>query len=426
MPQPRRGVRRRVLSRLAVTAVTAVLAATAAACSSPGASDAGGSGGSGGGSGGAEGDGGAGGSVTVALITSTSGPLASYGEQYLRGFEAGLDHATDGTGEVDGVTIEVVKSDDAGEPDTAVALARQRIGEGAKIIAGTVSSGVAVQLSPLAEQNQVLYISGPAATDAVTGSNDYTFRSGRQTYQDVVTAKEILGGESEGKKVVVLAQDSAFGQANVAAVESVLGAQGMEVASVLAPPSATDLTPSAAQVLAEDPDMVFVAWAGDTAQSMWTTLDQQGVLDAATVVTGLDLRASYPVFGKARDKVTLLAHYVPGATDTPEAQALQTYFDDKGWETDLFTPDGFNAAQMVVEAVRAGGAAGDTRAMIDALEGFTFSGVKGENTVRAEDHALLQPMFQAAFESADDGAMPAVVKTFDAALVAPAVAAEGS
>ncbi|SFC25284.1 substrate-binding domain-containing protein [Streptomyces aidingensis] len=423
MPQPRRGVRRRVLSRLAATAVAAVLAATAAACSSPGSSDAGGSGG---GSGGKDGDG-EGGSVTVALITSTSGPLASYGEQYLRGFEAGLDYATDGTGEVDGIAIEVVKSDDAAEPDTAVALARQRIGEGARIIAGTVSSGVAVQLSPLAEQNQVLYISGPAATDAVTGSNDYTFRSGRQTYQDVVTAKEILGGQSEGKKVVVLAQDSAFGQANVAAVEGVLGAQGMEVASVLAPPSATDLTPSAAQVLAEDPDMVFVAWAGDTAQSMWTTLDQQGVLDAATVVTGLDLRASYPVFGKARDKVTLLAHYVPGATDTPEAQALQSYFDAQGWETDLFTPDGFNAAQMVVEAVRAGGADGDTQAMIDALEGFTFSGVKGENTVRAEDHALLQPMFQAAFESADDGALPTVVQTFDAAVVAPApAAAEGS
>ncbi|MDB1087998.1 substrate-binding domain-containing protein [Streptomyces sp. ACA25] len=387
-----------------LVAATAVAAALATACSSPGESSSRGS---------AE-DGDA--SVKVALITSTSGPLASYGEQYIQGFEAGLDHATDGTGEVDGIAIDVVRSDDAGEPDNGVSLARQRIGEDAKIIVGTASSGVAVQVAPLAEQNEVLYISGPAATDAVTGANAYTFRSGRQTYQDVVTAKEILG-DGEDQKVVVLAQDNAFGQANVAAVEGVLGAQGLEVASVLAPPSATDLTPSAARVKAEDPDMVFVAWAGDTAQSMWTTLDQQGVLDSATVVTGLDMRASYPVFGQARGKITLLAHYVPGATDTPEAQAMEAYFDDKGWETDLFSPDGFNAAQMVVEAVRAGGADGDTAAMVEALEGFTFSGVKGENTVRAEDHALIQPMFQAEF----DGDLPSVVQTLDAQTVAPAL-----
>lgn len=400
-PARRRG------ARTALAAAVAVLAAVATACSSPGGDD-GGDGGDGG-----EGDGA---TVKVALITSTSGPLASYGEQYLQGFEAGLDHATGGTGAVDGITIEVERSDDGGEPDTAVSHARQHIGDGVKIIAGTASSGIAVQLAPLAEQNDVLYLSGPAATDAVTGVNDHTFRTGRQTYQDVVTAKEILGGDAEGKKVVVLAQDSAFGQANVAAVEGVLGAQGMEVSSVLAPPSATDLTPSAAQVKAAEPDMVFVAWAGDTAQSMWTTLDQQGVLDAATVVTGLDSRASYPVFGQAREKITLLAHYVPGATDTPEAQAMEEYFAEKGWQSDLFTPDGFNAAQMVVEAVRAGGAEADTAAMIEALEGFTFSGVKGENTVRASDHALLQPMFEAAFE----GDVPGVVRVIEPAVTAPA------
>ncbi|WP_130800290.1 substrate-binding domain-containing protein [Streptomyces otsuchiensis] len=411
LPRPRRASSR--ASRLPhtrgpVLAAAVALAALATACSSPG--------GDGGSSGGGNGEGDEGGSVTVALITSTSGPLASYGEQYLQGFEAGLDHATDGTGEIDGITIEVVRSDDGGEPDTAVSHARQRIGEGAKIIAGTASSGVAVQLAPLAVQNDVLFLSGPAATDAMTGTNTHTFRTGRQTYQDVVTAKEILGEtDGDGQKVVVLAQDNAFGQANVAAVEGVLGGQGLEVTSVLAPPSATDLTPSTAQVKAQDPDMVFVAWAGDTAQSMWTTLDQQGVLDTATVVTGLDIRASYPVFGDARDKITLLAHYVPGATDTPEAQAMEAYFEDKGWESDLFSPDGFNAAQMVAEAVRAGGTDADTAAMIEALEDFTFSGVKGENTVRGSDHALLQPMFQAEF----DGDMPSVVRTLEPSLVAP-------
>ncbi|MFH8448883.1 substrate-binding domain-containing protein [Streptomyces fungicidicus] len=386
-------------SVLLPVSVAVIAAAFTASCSSPGSSTASGSK-----------------EVKVALITSTSGPLASYGEQYLQGFEAGLAHATEGSGTVDGIKVTVLKDDDAGDPAKGVSLAKKRIGQGVPIIAGTAASGVATQIAPVAAQNKTLYISGPAATDALTGVNRYTFRSGRQTYQDVTTAKNILG-DSQGKKVVVLAQDSAFGQANAEAVKSVLGTDGTTVTSVLAPPSATDLTPVASKVKAAKPDMVFVAWAGDTAQSMWSTLDQQGVLDASTVVTGLDIRASYPVFGKAREKVTLLAHYVPEATTTPEAQAMRAYFAKKKWDEDLFSPDGFNAAQMVVEAIKAGGADGDTDAMIKALEGLSFSGVKGTNTVRAGDHALLQPTFQAKFASADQ---PEVAKTFSAEQVAPA------
>ena len=72
---------------------------------------------------------------------------------------------------------------------------------------GTGSSGVAVQIAPLAAQNQVLYISGPAAADAITGINKYTFRAGRQTIQDVLAAKSFLG-KASGKKVVVFDQDT--------------------------------------------------------------------------------------------------------------------------------------------------------------------------------------------------------------------------
>ena len=79
-------------------------------------------------------------------------------------------------------------------------------------------------MAPLAAQNKVLFISGPAATDAITGINKYTFRSGRQTYQDVKTAATFLKGV--GKKVTVFAQDSAFGVGNYAAVNSIVGSQG--------------------------------------------------------------------------------------------------------------------------------------------------------------------------------------------------------
>ncbi|MGY1886167.1 MULTISPECIES: substrate-binding domain-containing protein [unclassified Blastococcus] len=402
----------RTRSRTACTAAAAGVLALTAACGSPGAP------GGGAGSGGGAGEDGA--PVQVGVITSTSGPLASYGAQYLQGFEACLDHLTDGTGEVGGRPVEVIQRDDAGDPAKAVAEATDLIGQGVQILAGSASSGVAVQVAPLAEQNDVLFISGPAATDAVTGVNDNTFRSGRQTYQDVRTAQSFIG-EAAGKEVLVFAQDSAFGQANVAAVTAVLGDEaGATVTPLLVPASATDLTPFAAQARDAGADLTFVAWAGESAPAMWQAMGQQGVFDATNVVTGLDLRASYPTYGEQAADLNFLSHFFAEAVDNEMSQAVAERVEAAGGEVDIFTPDGCNAAQMIVRAVEE--SPDDVAGMISALEGWSFDGVKGETTIRAEDHALLQPMFQARLEQQGGEFVPVLVDTLAPEDTAPPVA----
>ncbi|MFG1952251.1 substrate-binding domain-containing protein [Micromonospora sp. NPDC048830] len=355
--------------------------------------------------------------VKVGLVYSESGALASYGKQYIEGFKAGLDFATNGTGKVGDRKIEVTEVDDAGDPAKAVSAAKDLIGKGTKIIAGSTSSGVALQVAPIAAQNKVLFISGPAATDAVTAANKYTFRSGRQSYQDVVTAKSFIG-DPTGKKVVVFAQDGAFGDANEAAVKAVIGGAGATVSSARAPASATEFTPFASQIKAAKPDLIFVAWAGTTAPAMWQTLDQQGVLASTTVVTGLDIRASWPTFGAAGSKISFLSHWFDGAADTEAAKAAKAKIP--GGTLDLFHPDGFAAAQMVVRAVQEGG--DDVDKMVKALEGWSFDGVKGKMTVRAEDHALLQPMFQAKLTGGGTAYTATAQKTLTGDETAPPVA----
>jgi branched-chain amino acid transport system substrate-binding protein len=377
-----------------------------AACGAPG-SPAPGSGG---------GTGGEGGPLRVGLVHSTTGPLASYGAQYAAGFTAGLDYATGGTGQVDGRPVEVTQADDAGDPAKAVAAATDLIGQGVKVIAGATASGVALQLAPLAEQNEVLFVSGPAATDALTGANRYTFRSGRQTYQDVLTAGSLIG-DPAGRSVLVFAQDSAFGQANAKAVTDVLGARGARVSPVLVPAGATDLTPFARQAADAAPDLLFVAWAGAGATQMWQSLEQQGAFERSTVVTGLDIAATYPVFGPVADRIQFLSHFFPGAADNEAYRALQAGLAEQGAAVDLFTNDGFVAAQMVVRALQEGG--DDPDAMVTALEGWSFTGPKGPSTVRAEDHALLQPMFTARLTAQGGGYAPQPVGTLSADQVAP-------
>ena len=354
--------------------------------------------------------------VKVDIIYSKTGPLAAYGETFYQGFQAGLDHATDGTGEVNGRKLEITYTDDAGNPDKAVAAAKDAIGGGTKIIGGTVVSGVALKLAEQAEQNKVLYISGPAATDAVTGLNKYTFRSGRQSLQDVATA---ANGIPDGAKVTVFAQNNAFGQGNVAAVKAVLGAKGAQVSEVLVPEDVTEFTPFARQLVDAKPDLVFVAWAGATSGAMWQAVAQQGVLDSTTVSTGLGDKATYGAYGAASDKITFLNHYFPGAAGNDVEKSMIEKVEAAGGEADLFTPDGFVAAQMIVHAVEEGGG-DDVDAMVAALEGWSFDGPKGKTEVRASDHALIQEMYQVKLVKDGESWKPELINKVDAATVAPA------
>ena len=330
--------------------------------------------------------------VKVGIIYSRTGLLGAYGAEYLSGLRWGLNYATGGTGKVNGNDVEFTLVDDGGDPAKAVTAAKDLIGQGYKIIAGTVSSGVALQLAPLAEQNKVLYIAGPAASDAITGINDYTFRSGRQTYQDVKASTAYLKG-AVGKNVVVFAQDSAFGAGNFAAVRTIFGdLSGQKVDRVLVPLSAQDFTPYAQQLRQKNPDLVFVAWAGTTTGAMWNALDQQGIFDRVdTVVTGLAERATWPFYGPASGKIKFLNHYNAAAPKNKVNDWLVTKMKRRNQAPDLFTPDGFVAAQMIVRALK--GSSSDVSRMISSLEGWSFTGPKGQQEIRASDHAMLQPMF---------------------------------
>nr|WP_274638158.1 substrate-binding domain-containing protein [Microbacterium bovistercoris] len=391
-------------TRLLLGAITATAVVVLAACA-PSVSDEGNAKGS------------APSAISVGVITSETGALAGYGSQYLDAFKAGLDYATDGTGAVDGMKLDIDYRDDAGDPDTAVTAAKDLIGKGTKILMGSASSGVALAVAEQAAQNKVLFISGPAAADAITGVNAYTFRSGRQSAQDVATAGTFLDDIS-GKKITVFAQNSAFGQGNEAAVKAILGAKGATVNSVLVPEDATEFTPFAQQILQSKPDLVFVAWAGATSGAMWQALSQQGVLESIPVVTGLGDSPTFGAYGEASEKINFLSYYFPGANDNDVNKTMIEMITKAGGTPDLFSPDGFNAAIMLVHAVKEG--KGDVDAMVKALEGFSFDGPKGKTTVRASDHALLQEMYQAKLVAKDGSFAPELVAAVPADEVTPA------
>jgi branched-chain amino acid transport system substrate-binding protein len=327
--------------------------------------------------------------VKVGFIYSKTGGLSAFGQEEFDGFNAGIAYTK---GKCGGYTISPTFVDDATDPAKAVAAAKDLIGQGYKIIGGTASSGIAVQLAPLAAQNDILYISSAAAADVITGLNRNTFRAGRQSIQDVLDAAGIFPAKSTGKKVVVFAEDTAFGAGNVTAVNQIFGSKGHSVSKILVPFGAADLTPYAQQLKNSGADVVFVAWAGANGPAMWQSLQQQGVPAKMDIITGLANREIYDTFGPLVPGVKLISHYVWNAPKNSVNKWLVKYMAKQHQVPNIFTPDGFVTAQMMCRALQKGGT--DTGKQISALEGWQFLAPKGKQYIRAADHAMLQPMFQ--------------------------------
>jgi len=174
--------------------------------------------------------------IKIGVITSTSGALKSYGDAYVDGLNWGLKYYTGGKMSINGQKLVVTIKDDAADPASATATFKDMVGNGTKVIVGTASSGVALTLAPLAAQNKVLYISGPAKNDAVTSAaNKYVFRSGNTSIQDLAPLAGIK--PISGRKVVLFVEDNAFGAGNIAAAKALMGPKGATFQEIKVPTS---------------------------------------------------------------------------------------------------------------------------------------------------------------------------------------------
>ncbi len=288
--------------------------------------------------------------MKVGLICSRSGPLRERSAAFLAGLERGLEEASLG-GRVE---LDVV--DDGGEAGKAVAAAGELVATGATVLLASTFSAVAAELAGLAQRERILFVAGTATADALTGINRYTFRSGRQLRQDVLALAALLEGES--RHVLTLTRATAVGEELASAATAVLGGRGHRVETMRVPPDTAGPGDLANRVRAAAPDVVFVGWdAADLATV---------VADVATLPVVASLPTAADLAGLAASEATFVTPAEPSAAE------------------------GIVAARILTRALAAAGDGVD--AMIAALEGWSFDGTRARHTIRASDHALLQPM----------------------------------
>ena len=353
--------------------------------------------------------------IKIGVMTSTSGPLKSYGDAYVDALNWGLKYYTGGKMAINGQKLVVTVKDDLTDPASATAIFKDMVGNGTKVIVGTAFSNNGLALAPLAQQNKVLYINGPAKNDGITSAaNKYVFRSGNTSLQDFAPLANLIKRPA-GKKIVLFVEDNLFGAGNSAAVKLFMAPKGATFQEIKVPTSTTDFTPFAKQAADAKGAYIFIAWSNAlTALSMMTALKQQGAFAKQIPVTGLAGTASYNLYGTVFDGVQTImtSSYFPGVGKTKAAADLAASFAASKKSQDLFTCTGADAAKMIVQALT-NNPDQNVDQMITNLEGYSWVGVKGLMKVDASKHVLIQPMFLVSLKKTAAGYVPVLEKTIN-------------
>jgi branched-chain amino acid transport system substrate-binding protein len=363
--------------------------------------------------------------IKIGLLASTTGPLEAYGKQTIKGFELGIEYATEGTNAVNGRPIEIVIEDTETKPDIAVQKATKLLEEDkVDILVGSSSSGDTLAILPLLEDYKKIMVVEPAVADSITGAawNKYVFRTARNSSQDAIAGAAAIA--KQGTKIATLAPDSSFGRDGIAAFKETAAKLGAEiVAEEYADPQSTDFTANIQKIINSKPEYLFVVWAG--ANSPW-----KQITDMKVTEQGIKLSTGAPDIAALKtmnalagmEGFTVYYHTLPN-------NSVNTWLIDEhkkrhnGEVPDLFTPGGMSAAIAVVEALKKNEGKTDTDALIAAMEGMSFETPKGTMTFRKEDHQALQTLYAIRLEKQDgvDYPVPVLMKELTPEETAPPI-----
>ncbi len=334
--------------------------------------------------------------IRIAHVYDKTGPLEAYAKQTHTGLMMGLDYATQGSMAVAGRKLVVVERDTQGKPDIGKAqLAAAYADDRVDLAIGPTSSGVALAMLPVAEENKKILLVEPAVADSITGErwNKYIFRTGRNSSQDAIS--NAVAMDKAGTVIATLAQDTAFGRDGIKAYKEAIKRARIAHEEYL-PPATTDFTAGAQRIIDRLKDqpgrkVIFIIWAG--AGNPFKIADMDLKRHGIEITTGgniLPAMAAYRNFPGMEGAT----YYYFGIPKNPINEALVArHYSQFKSPPDFFTCGGFSAAMAVTTAL--GLTKGDvgTDRLIATMEGMSFDTPKGRMTFRKEDHQAMQSMF---------------------------------
>ena len=203
----------------------------------------------------------------LGVLLPLSGPLASLGNDVMRGFELAKNLVNE-EGGVFGQPAELVMVDVPSSTEATSQATRLITSERVKVIMGSYASSISFAASQVAERNRVVYFEQGAV------ANDITSRGFKYLFRFIYPASELGGGaakfmletvapqlgiENSALKVALLYEDSSYGTAVGESARAVLSEAGVNVVDATSYSyKTTDLSSMVQRYKQLQPDVLIV------------------------------------------------------------------------------------------------------------------------------------------------------------------------
>lgn len=340
------------------------------------------------------------GPAKIALIHGMSGsPLEAFTKQTHTGFEMGLEYATNGTMEIKGRKIEIIKKDSQFKPDIARALLAEAYGDDEALLAvGDTSSGVALAMLPVAAEFEKILIVEPAVADSLTGpdSNRFVFKTSRNSSMDM-QAQALSLKPDKDLYIATLAEDYAFGKDGIAAFKRALEGTGATVVTEeYVPQKTTDYTATVERLfnaLKDKPGrkvvLIYVAGSGDPIGALVSADPARYGIELST---GGNILPVLKTYKRVPGMEGAIYYYYDLPKNPVNDWLVAEHIKRFNTPPDFFTAGGMTAALAIAKALETA-PDWETETLIQTMEGMTWDTPKGPMTFRKEDHQALQSMY---------------------------------
>ncbi|WP_425102214.1 substrate-binding protein [Tropicibacter sp. S64] len=353
-----------------------------------------------------------GGTVTLGFNVPQTGPYADEGADELRAYELAVEHLNgggdggmlntfsskvlDGTG-ILGKKVEYVTGDTQTKSDAARASAKSMIEkDGAIMITGGSSSGVAVAVQGLCQEAGVIFMAGLTHSNDTTGKDKKAngFRHFFNAYMSAAALAPVLKNlYGDDRKAYHLTADYTWGWTQQESIAAATEAMGWEtVNNVLTPLAATDFSSYIAPVLDSGADVLVLNHYGGNMVNSLTNAVQFGLRNKQ--VNGKNFEIVVPLFSRLMARGA--GENIKGIVGSTNWHWSLQDEGSKAFVKSFGTKYGFPPSQaahtcyvqtlLYADAVQRANSFNPCD-VAAALEGFEFDGMgNGPTLYRADDH----------------------------------------
>jgi branched-chain amino acid transport system substrate-binding protein len=225
--------------------------------------------------------------VKIGILLPLSGPVAPIGQNNRRGHTLAVEeiNAAGGIKSLGGAKLVMIDGDTQGNPKVGIQETEKLVTQGVSAILGAYQSNVTFPTTQISEKSGVPYIDPVAIADTITEGRNfkYTFKVAPKASWYARDQLKFIKwvGEKAGKpikRVVLMYEDTLFGQSTSKGQDAAAKAMGIEVVEKIAYPAETpDMTPTISRIKQIAPDAILLVSYIADAVLITKTMKELGV-----------------------------------------------------------------------------------------------------------------------------------------------------